>query len=103
MNAVETSLCHKVSEWKESAGRVVITGWPRAGKTTLATRLEASGIQVEHTDFLIASHAWSDASAAVALRMREPGPWCFEGVTALRAIRKAALAHPGRPCDLLVW
>lgn len=36
--------------------------------------------------------------------MAEPGPWCIEGVAAVRALRKALAARPGeRPCDRVLY
>jgi len=85
--------------------RILITGWPRAGKTTLSTELETElGIAVRHTDDLIGSLDWSAASAEVALWLAEPGPWIIEGVSIARALRKYREAHPGEPppCERLI-
>ena len=87
-----------------SAGRVLVAGGPRTGKTTLSDRLEAKGIPVYHTDALIGSHEWSEASAEVARWLEEPGPWVVEGVSSVRAARKFMAKHPDKkPCDLFVW
>lgn len=101
----EPVLPPKIKAWRESRGRIVLAGWPRSGKSTIANRLEASGIPVLRADALIASHTWSEASAEIALQLAEPGPWCWDGVSCIRAIRKFCEAHPAgeRPCDLLVW
>jgi adenylate kinase family enzyme len=83
--------------------RICITGSPRAGKTTYAKTL---GIPVKHTDDLIATHGWSEASQAASEWLNEPGPWCIEGTAVARALRKWIAAHPeGKPCDklILLW
>lgn len=82
--------------------RTVIAGGPRTGKTTLANTFD--GIcPVRHTDDLIGSHDWSEASAEVATWFDEPGPWVVEGVATIRALRKWIAAHPtGGPCDVVI-
>ena len=93
--------------------RVVITGGPRTGKTTLATHLSVGGgtasfedvdrdtavdgARVRHTDDLIGKLEWSEASAEVSRWFDEPGPWIIEGVAVSRALRKWREAHPGEP------
>jgi len=84
--------------------RIVITGGPRTGKTTRAN--SSSGIvgPIRHTDSLVQSHDWSEASEAVSFWFDEPGPWIVEGVAAVRALRKWLAAHPdGKPCDVVLW
>lgn len=90
-------------EYHRAGGRTVIGGGPRVGKTSLAARLEAIGIPVEHTDDLIGVFEWSALSEHVAHRMAEPSPWIWEGAATVRALRKALAMRPERPCDLLVW
>lgn len=85
--------------------RLVITGVPRAGKTTLARDL-AVGFEPRHTDDLIsASVGWSEVSEIVASRWFPlPGPYVIEGVAAVRALRKWLASHPeGMPCDRVIW
>jgi broad-specificity NMP kinase len=89
--------------------RIVVAGWPGAGKTTSCApeQARAAGIPasaVRHTDDLIEPLSdWSAASAEVSTWLRAPGPWVVEGVACPRAIRKALEAHPDeRPCDRLV-
>jgi hypothetical protein len=85
-------------------GRICIGGGPRTGKTRLAAECEARGMTVHHTDALIGSHEWSEASAEVARWLDEPGPFVVEGVAIARALRKWLAAHPeGRPCEVLYW
>jgi hypothetical protein len=85
--------------------RILIAGWPRAGKSFLAAKLGADlGIPVRHTDDLIATHDWSAASLEASAWMEEPGPWCLEGVAIPRAIRKyLARNSEGTPADVLYW
>lgn len=81
--------------------RLLITGVPRSGKTTLARAVELPTL---HTDDLIGSCDWSAASARVAERLDRPGPWCIEGVAIPRALRKWLAGHPsGKPCDEIRW
>lgn len=86
-----------------SADRIVILGWPGAGKTTLANRLAVDAAAagqptvVRHTDDLIATHDWSAASAEIALWFDVQGRKIIEGVAAARALRKWREAHPGEP------
>src|SRR5688572_24955373 len=69
--------------------RIVIGGWPRTGKTTLANQLAARlRIPVMHTDDLIGKVQISEASGVVAEWLSKPGPWIIEGVTTTRGLRK---------------
>lgn len=78
----------------ESGGlRLLVTGWPRTGKTTLADKL---GLPVHHTDDL-KDLGWSEASEAVSKFLDEPGPWCIEGVAVPRALRKWLARNPDAP------
>lgn len=82
--------------------KVAIAGGPRTGKTTFA--LETFGASlVRHTDDLIGSHDWSEASLAASQWFNEPGVWCIEGVAVPRALRKWLAANPGKPCDRVYW
>lgn len=89
-----------------SAPRVLVTGWPRTGKsTTIAPALAAErGCAVRATDDLIGAMDWSAASAEVATWLDAPGPYVIEGVAGARALRKWLEAHPGErpPVDLVV-
>ena len=88
--------------------RILITGWPRAGKTTLSLsgNFDAHpNTALRHTDDLIGHLDWSAASAEVAKWLEEPGPWVIEGVSVARALRKWHEAHPHEspPCDRLIY
>lgn len=87
--------------------RIVISGIPRSGKTTLAESLaKGSNTTVLHTDTLIGDRSnWSEESNIVANGwMARGGSWIIEGVTALRALRKWLKNNPqGRPCDVVYW
>lgn len=75
--------------------KTVIIGGPRTGKTTYATQLgQDTGRQVRHTDSLIGTHEWSEASDEVARWIAEPGDMIVEGVAAVRALRKVAMNNP---------
>ncbi len=89
--------------------RILVAGGPRVGKTRLASGLALEHAipfeRIRHTDDLIKTHEWSEASAEVARWMSEPGPWLIEGVSVVRALRKWLAAHPDpreRPCDILM-
>lgn len=74
--------------------RIVITGSPKAGKSTLAGLMaRIMVLPAMHTDEV--SHLeWSAASEAVSEWFDEPGPWIMEGVTVPRALRKWKNRNP---------
>ncbi len=104
--------------------RILIAGWPRAGKTTLAAKLNRKnaleklpviehpgndsiaffeiklgrigeiGTVIYHTDALIVTHDWSAASQKVSELFDAPGPWIIEGVAVGRALRKWLARNP---------
>ena len=81
--------------------RKIITGYPRTGKTTLATETEA-GTPVRHTDNI--NHlGWSEQSTEVARWFNFRAPWVVEGVTCVRALRKWLRENEGAPCDEIVY
>lgn len=82
---------------------VLVIGPPRVGKTTFALALGAkTGTLVRHTDDLIGSHAWSDASDEVARWLDEDTPAIIEGVAVVRALRKWLKANPeGKPASTI--
>ena len=85
--------------------RIVITGGPKTGKTTLALSMrQHPEVCILHTDDLIATHDWSAASQRAAEWLDDPGPWIIEGVAVVRALRKWRAAHPGAapPIDRVI-
>lgn len=78
--------------------RIVITGVPRSGKTTMVPNADL------HTDDLIPM-GWSEASQHIADRwLTRRGPWVIEGVAAVRGLRKWLRQNPhGSPCDVAVF
>ncbi len=88
--------------------RILITGWPRTGKTTLSADLQndlPEPCPVRHTDDLIGQLNWSAASSEVAKWLEEEGDWIIEGVSVARALRKYHEAHPDEPppCERLIY
>ena len=82
------------------SARILVTGGPRVGKTTLARSIGAlHGLPVRSTDDLIATHDWSAASSAVAAWLDDVGPWVIEGVAIPRSLRKWLATHDGAPAD----
>lgn len=83
--------------------RVVISGGPRTGKSTLAVRAgERYRRPVKHADSLIGQKDWSESSAEVAKWIDQDGDWIVEGVAAPRALRKWLAANPGKKLDATV-
>jgi hypothetical protein len=77
--------------------RLLITGGPRTGKTTMAAkRATELGVTPQSTDDLIPL-GWSEASEAASYLFDRPGPWVIEGVAVPRALRKWKARHPGEP------
>lgn len=71
--------------------RVVIVGGPLTGKTTLAKRLGLPGVR--HVDGL------SDIADA----FDAAGPWCIEGGSTVRSLRKWLDRNPkGKPADVVI-
>lgn len=83
--------------------RVCITGGPRCGKTTFSSQFR----HVWHTDYLILAvghDEWSAQSEEVYEWLKRPGPWVYEGVTVVRALRKWLSRHSTeKPCDIVYW
>ena len=78
--------------------RVLITGGPKAGKTTF------SGPNALHTDDLIDTHKWSALSEAISYWFDGKGPWVIEGVAIPRALRKWLERNPeGKPADIIIY
>lgn len=81
--------------------RIVIIGGPKTGKTTISRQFPCL---VRHTDDLIATHGWSEASQEIVSWLLTPGPWVIEGVAAVRALRKYLAQHPGsKPCAEILY
>jgi len=84
--------------------RTVIAGGPRAGKSTLASKLVEliPGCRLRHGEELVGLE-WSAGSDKAALWLDEPGPWVCDNVAMARAMRKWLLTHPtGVPADLII-
>jgi adenylate kinase family enzyme len=79
--------------------RIVITGPPQSGKTTVGKILSGIfGIPLWSTDSLLPENLeWSEYSRRVAEWFDKPGDWLIEGVVVPRALRKWAAAHPTVP------
>jgi len=74
--------------------RIVITGSPMAGKTTMAGVVSRiMEIPVDHTDDY-KDLEWSEASNAVSLLLERAQDWIIEGVTIPRALRKWRMRYP---------
>jgi energy-coupling factor transporter ATP-binding protein EcfA2 len=82
--------------------RVVITGHPHSGKSTLA---EAFGSIVKHTDDLIETHQWSEQSETASYWLDISVPYVLEGCAMPRALRKWKARHPGAapPMDVFIY
>lgn len=88
-----------------SARRILVSGGPRSGKTSLGKSLLAmcqEGTRLRSTDDLIGQLEWSEASQEVSRWMSEPGPWIIEGVAVERALRKW-LAENGTTLPFDLW
>lgn len=70
--------------------RIVIIGWPKSGKTTLARTFGT----FRSTDSVM-DRGWSEASEIVATWFDAPGSWVIEGVAVPRALRKWRDRHRG--------
>jgi hypothetical protein len=90
-----------------ASDRVVIIGGPRCGKSTLARHLretrsiptfcgDPESLVKDHetsVTYLDDGLAWSDASQYVTdVWLAQLGPWCVEGVSVVRALRKLVAA-----------
>lgn len=88
-----------------STQRIVIIGPPSTGKTTMSSEYSCF---VRHSDDLLNDERhkfdWHQQSQKLADEMRETtGPWVFEGVRLVHALRKALKQHPDiAPCDKVI-
>ncbi len=81
--------------------RIVIAGHPGGGKTYMAGTL---GLPLLHTDDLMADFSFEDAKDEIVEWLKEPGPWCLEGVQMGRALRQWMRDNPtGKPCDKVIY
>lgn len=86
--------------------RIIITGGPCTGKTTVADELgKKFGVSTKHTDEIAYRVGWSNASLEVAAWIHDPGDWIIEGCTAIRAIRRWLLHTPmtEKPADIIYY
>jgi hypothetical protein len=84
--------------------RILITGGPRTGKSTLGRELDPHYLETDQP--YREGKAWSDVSDHVSYWFDRPGPWVIEGVAVPRALRKWLARHPGsltRPCDRVIF
>lgn len=88
--------------------RILITGPPQSGKSTLAMILsDVLEIPVYATDQL-KDLEWSEASEAASRWLDDPGPWIIEGVMVPRALRKWRRRQPKNkqagdpPCEKFI-
>ena len=86
--------------------RIIITGGPRTGKTTMSNDIWCYDYTMLHTDDFI-DLSWTEQSEKVSHWFWEHGGdlnWIAEGVTCVRALRKFFendFTFP--PCDLLIY
>ena len=75
--------------------KIIVTGGPRAGKSTLAANLSRLlDLEIVHTDDYIA-HGWSDVPDAVIEDLPDKD-WIVEGCQAVRLCRRVEF-------DKLIW
>ena len=82
--------------------RIVISGGPRCGKSTLGGKLRLDGYKLHHGEELEGLE-WSAASERASRWLDESGPWICENVAMARALRKWLARNPtGLPADLFI-
>jgi hypothetical protein len=83
--------------------RILITGGPRTGKSTLGRELDPHYLETDQP--YREGKAWSDVSDHVSYWFDRPGPWVIEGVAVPRALRKWLRRNVDprfRPCDRVI-
>ncbi len=83
--------------------RILIAGWPKSGKTTLAKSLHDLASGVRHADDLMATQHWTAAALEVSTWIDASGPWIIEGVSVPRALRKWFERSQGKPAEVVYW
>lgn len=102
-----------ISVSTSSDRRIVILGGPRRGKSSLARTFRDQGIPTfcgdprslvkepeDNVTYLPEDLSWSDSSQYVVDNwLTQPGPWCCEGVSMVRALRKVVIADRVKDLD----
>lgn len=102
-----------ISVSTSSDRRIVILGGPRRGKSSLARTFRDQGIPTfcgdprslvkepeDNVTYLPENLSWSDSSQYVVDNwLTQPGPWCCEGVSMARALRKVVRADRVKDLD----
>lgn len=91
--------------------KIVITGGPWCGKTTLSREVQRQWAtthhpHIWHTDYLMlvfGKDQWSEQSEEAMKWLYQPGPWVMEGVTMVRALRKWIKYNLAKPCDIVYY
>lgn len=94
---------HSAGPRSQRLDRIVIAGGPRAGKSTLASKLNDGRYRIHDGEELRGAD-WSTGSLQASSWLDEPGPWICENVAMARALRKWLARNPTRPvsADLIV-
>jgi adenylate kinase family enzyme len=78
--------------------KIIITGDPLTGKSTLARSL---CLPIKHTDNLTGS--WEERLEATMRWFSEPGPCIIAGVVCPYALVEWLKIHSGKPADKIIW
>lgn len=79
--------------------KIIIVGFPKTGKITLAKRLgQKYNAVVKSTDSLL-DRSWEEISEEAANWINEPAPWVIEGNATARGLRKWLKLNPGKRLD----
>jgi hypothetical protein len=83
--------------------RIVITGGPRRGKSTVARKLATDGRRYHHGEELKRYGLGPEGSQKASEWLDEPGRFVCENVIMARALRKWMARNPtGKPADIVV-